>query len=49
MATIDSVDHGEFHWNDTNAWVGGVVPGKADLARIASTFTLINKSVVNKP
>lgn len=44
MATIDSVTHGEFHWDDPNAWVGGVVPGKADTARIQSTFTLINNS-----
>ena len=42
MATIDSVDYGEFHFDNPNAWVGGVVPGKADVARIASTFTLIN-------
>lgn len=44
MATITSVTHGgELHWDDTAAWQGGVVPGKADTAVITSTFTQINE------
>ena len=44
MATIYSVtDGGKYHWNDTSAWSGGVVPtGSGDIAVINHTFTLIN-------
>lgn len=44
MATITSVtDGGSYHWNDTAAWQGGVVPtGSGDIAQIRHTFTLIN-------
>ena len=45
MATITSITHGgELHWDNTSAWVGGVLPGKADTAVVTSTFTLINES-----
>ena len=43
MATISSTTSGSHHWNDPVAWIGGVVPGKADTAIIQSTFTLINE------
>ena len=44
MATITSVtDGGKYHWNDPNAWSGGVVPtGSGDIAQIRHTFTRIN-------
>ena len=44
MATITSVTNGgKYHWNDPNAWSGGVVPtGSGDIAQIRHTFTLIN-------
>ena len=44
MATINSVTNGgKYHWNDPNAWDGGVVPtGSGDIAQIRHTFTLIN-------
>ena len=43
MATINSVTNGgEYHFDDTNAWSGGVVPGKGDVAVIQHTFTRIN-------
>ena len=39
MATITSVtDGGTYHWDDPNAWVGGVVPtGSGDIAQIRHT------------
>ena len=43
MATIYSTKSGSHHWNDPIAWVGGVVPGKADTAVIESQFTLLNE------
>ena len=43
MATINSVTNGgEYHFDDPNAWSGGVVPGKGDVAVIQHTFTRIN-------
>jgi len=44
MATIYSVtDGGKYHWNDTSAWSGGVIPtGSGDIAVINHTFTLTN-------
>ena len=43
MANIYSVkDGGDYHWDDPNAWVGGVVPGPIDTAYIQHTFTQIN-------
>ena len=43
MATINSVTNGgKYHFDDTNAWSGGVVPGKGDVAVIQHTFTRIN-------
>ena len=43
MATINSVTNGgKYHFDDTNAWSGGVVPGKSDVAVIQHTFTRIN-------
>ena len=44
MATITSVTNGgKYHWDDPNAWDGGVVPtGSGDIAQIRHTFTLIN-------
>ncbi len=40
MATITSVtDGGKYHWNDTNAWSGGVVPtGSGDDSPNSSYF-----------
>ena len=44
MATITSVTNGgKYHWDDPNAWDGGVVPtGSGDIAQIRHTFTQIN-------
>ncbi len=44
MATITTVsDGGKYHWNDPNAWSGGVVPtGSGDIAQIRHAFTQIN-------
>lgn len=43
MATIYSEKNvGEKHWNDTSAWVGGIVPGPTDTAYIENNFTRIN-------
>ena len=43
MATINSVTNGgKYHFDDPNAWSGGVVPGKGDVAVIQHTFTRIN-------
>ena len=44
MANIYCVkDGGSYHWNDPNAWTGGVVPtGSGDTAYIQHEFTQIN-------
>ena len=43
MASIYTVKNaGKKHWNDTSAWVGGVVPGENDRAYIETDFTRIN-------
>ena len=45
MANIYSVtDGGDYNWNDTAAWSGGVVPGISDTAFIRHTFTQLNES-----
>ena len=43
MANIYSVKDGnEYHFDDPNAWQGGVVPGPSDFAYIDHQFTQIN-------
>ena len=43
MANIYSVKDGnDYHWDDPNAWQGGVVPGPTDTAYIQHEFTQIN-------
>ena len=43
MANIYSVkDGGDYHFDDPNAWEGGVVPGPNDAAYIRHNFTQIN-------
>ena len=45
MANIYSVtDGGDYNWNDTAAWSGGVVPGKNDVAYIQHLYTQINEN-----
>ena len=43
MANIYNVKDGnDYHWDDPNAWQGGVVPGPTDTAYIQHEFTRIN-------
>ena len=43
MANIYNVKDGNsYHWDDPNAWQGGVVPGPTDTAYIQHEFTQIN-------
>jgi len=43
MANIYSVkDGGDYHFDDPNAWEGGIVPGPSDVAYVRHNFTQIN-------